>query len=200
MKPRFTLLLLLLSLLSCTDERLRTGDLVFVFPGEPARTSSMSEAISQATGAAIHVGILEVDKDGVWVIDATDERGVDRHPLDTLIADFTSPEGCRPVLEFKRLRDNRKVGEYVRHAKSRLGRPYDWHFAAGEEAFYCSELVWACYEGVFPLKPMNFAAPDGSYPAFWKELFERLGEPIPQGAPGTSPQGLYDDPALVPLR
>ena len=186
-------------LTGCMNTGLRTGDLAFVRADAAPDSVSMSKAISSATGDVIHVAIVEVADGGVWVIDATDQRGVDRHPLDTLIADFTTRDGIHPRLEFKRLRNDGKVKAFIRKAKTLVGRPYDWYFSTDNDAYYCSELVWSCYEGVFPLRPMNFAADDGSYPAFWVELFDRLGCPIPQGAPGTNPQDLYDNPALVPV-
>ena len=43
---------------------------------------------------------------------------------------------------------------------------------------------------------MNFRAADGHMPAFWTELFDRLGEPIPEGIPGTNPNDLAKEPVL----
>ena len=197
--------LVILAVLSCCGKgeyngvKLRSGDLLFVSAAAPD-TLSMAEAISTATGEIIHVAIVECCPDGIWTIDATGDRGVDRHPIDTLVADFTLPDGTPPHIEFKRLKDNSKAMEYISRAKTFLDLPYDWHFAQGDEAFYCSELVWRAYEGVFPLHPMNFKAPDGTMPAFWQELFDSFGENVPQDAPGTSPQGIFDDPALVGIR
>ena len=70
---------------------------------------------------------------------------------------------------------------------------------------YCSELVWESYHRpdgrpIFPARPMNFRAADGSMPVFWSELFERLGEPIPEGLPGTNPADMSRDSALTEIR
>lgn len=44
---------------------------------------------------------------------------------------------------------------------------------------------------------MNFLAPDGSLPAYWEELFERLDMPVPQDVPGTNPQDMSLSPLLM---
>ncbi len=106
MKKIFVFLALAASLACCTSrpEALRTGDLVFV--GIPADYSieadSMDDAITAATGEKgqmnlIHVAIAEVQGDSTWIIDATIRHGVDRHPLDTFLRDFTLKDGSLPV-------------------------------------------------------------------------------------------------------
>ena len=66
---------------------------------------------------------------------------------------------------------------------------------------YCSELVWESYrrptgERIFAARPMNFRNEDGTLPRYWTELFERLGEEIPEGVPGTNPNEMARDSAL----
>ena len=199
--------------LSCgpKQETLKTGDLIFV--GIPADysldDSSMDGAIAAATGAPdslnlIHVAIIEVADDTVWVIDATMKRGVDRHPLDTLIRDFTDTDGQKPVLVVKRLKRGFSPG-FIENAKRFMGQPYDYWFQPDNGRQYCSELVWESYRKpdgtpLFESRPMNFKGPDGSFPAYWIQLFEELGEPIPQGAPGTNPQDLSEAEILEDVR
>ena len=121
--------------LSCArqqEEQLKTGDLIFV--GIPADYTldegSMDAAISQATGAAdslnlIHVAIAEVDAEGqAWVIDATIKYGVDRHPLDTFLTQFTLKDGSLPVFEVMRLKDEKPAATAVERAKIFLGTSY----------------------------------------------------------------------------
>ena len=66
---------------------------------------------------------------------------------------------------------------------------------------YCSELVWESYlapdgSRLFPARPMNFRAADGTMPQFWVDLFAKLGEEIPEGIPGTNPNDMAHDPQL----
>ena len=100
-----------------------------------------------------------------------------------------------------RLRDTTGTAQALERARERLGLPYDYSFRPDNGKLYCSELVWECYRRLdgsprFPARPMNFRAPDGSMPAFWTELFERLGEQIPEGVPGTNPNDMARDPQL----
>lgn len=199
-------------LASCHQEKadtLMTGDLVFV--GIPMDYSleegSMDEAITNATGSPdslnlIHVAIAEVDAEGKWIIDATIKRGIDRHPLDTFITDFTLKDGSLPVFIVKRLKDPSKASEYVANTRKYLGRPYDLHFMPSDDSLYCSELVRDCYitaggEYIFDTVPMNFKDSSGEFPLYWRQLFEILQAPIPQDLPGTNPQQMSQSPALV---
>ena len=44
---------------------------------------------------------------------------------------------------------------------------------------------------------MNFKNPDGEFPLYWRQLFEMIGSPIPQGEDGTNPQDMSRSTALV---
>lgn len=194
-------LVLALSAVACQPrvEILRTGDLVFVGTADEG-PDSMDEAISSATGSLTHVAIVEVDAAGNrWVIDATPKRGVCRYPLDTLVRDNPGA-----VFLVKRLRDTTGVSGFVDHARQFIGEPYDWTFLPDNGAHYCSELVRDAYRRqdgscLFEEKPMNFLAPDGSLPPYWKSLFEQLEMPVPQGVPGTNPQDMSASPLLETL-
>ena len=203
MKKLLVLSLLLLCALACNrKDCLRSGDLVFV--GLPMDYSidstSMDAAIAAATGAdglnLIHVAIAEVQGDSTWIIDATIAHGVDRHPLDTFFKDFTLKDGTLPEFLIKRV-SGVDASAAVERAKSFCGQPYDVYFLADNGAMYCSELVQNSYldasgNPVFDSVPMNWAAPDGTVPIYWEQLFGLLGMEVPQGAPGTNPQGMYD--------
>lgn len=207
--------LILLVLAGCSGQKPvtpRSGDLVFV--GIPMNYSldrgSMSEAISAATSDStglnlIHVAILETAADSTWIIDATIKRGVDRHPLDTFIRDFTLRDGTLPT--FMLMRPDASAAEaeqFVRNAKKYLGQPYDVYFLPDNGAMYCSELVYNSYitpsgERLFSEAPMNFLDKDGNMPQYWTQLFARLGEEVPQGIPGTNPQKMATEKTLSPL-
>ena len=196
-------------------ETLKTGDLVFV--GIPADYTldpdSMDSAIADATGDAaglnlIHTAILDLTDGEPWIIDATIRRGVDRHPLDTFLRDFTLRDGSLPVFEIKRLRDDARAEASVANARQYLGLPYDSAFLPDNDAFYCTELVYCSYldpdgNPLFRSEPMNFKNAEGEFPLYWKQLFDRLGQDIPQGVPGTNPQGMAAETILrsvdVPL-
>lgn len=206
---------IMLTLAGCTSGKQdspRSGDLVFV--GIPMNYSlqqgSMSEAISAATSDStglnlIHVAILEVKGDSTWIIDATIKHGVDRHPLDTFIRDFTLRDGSLPT--FKIMRPEASAAEaeqFVQNAKKYLGQPYDVSFLPDNGAMYCSELVYNSYitpdgKHLFSEAPMNFLDKDGNMPLYWTQLFERIGQQVPQGIPGTNPQKMAAEKTLSPI-
>lgn len=189
----------------------QNGDLLFI--GLPTNydmnsDSDMASAIAQATGEKgsvnyIHVAILEVDSaNQIWIIDATLAHGVDRHPLDTFLHDFTLQDGTYPILDVMRLKNNKNASQYVENAKQYLGQPYDIYFLPDNNAMYCSELVWYSYvtpkgKHVFHNAPMNFKSADGTFPIYWQELFEYIGQPIPQGVPGTNPNAMQKEKILL---
>lgn len=209
MKRYAYLLIVILTIAGCrAADTIRTGDLVFV--GIPQDYSldpdSMSSAISDATGSGsinlIHVAILEVGKDTTWIIDATIKHGVDRHPLDTFLKDFTLKDGSMPVFIVKRLKDSRMAEQFVENAKRYLGRPYDVWFSPDNEAMYCSELVRDSYRTpdggyLFDTKPMNFKNAEGEFPLYWQQLFALIGQSIPQDEPGTNPQDMSQASVLI---
>ena len=204
------LLLLSVGLAACSSvkDKLQSGDLIFV--GLPIdysidADSTMASAIAASTGSGelnlIHVAIADVEKDGVYIIDATLRHGVDRHPLDTFFTDFTLQDGSLPTFIVKRLKDPKTAVDVIQKAESFCGEPYDTAFREGNNARYCSELVRDSYltaDGgyLFPQEPMNWKDADGEIPVYWTWLFGQIGMEVPQGEPGTNPQGIADSPLL----
>lgn len=212
MKRILPVFFILLMAFSCRQKQdcLQNGDLIFVgLPmGYYAETGSIDEAISSATGEQgalnlIHVAIAEVNADSVWIIDATMAHGVDRHPLDTFLCDFTLRDGSHPTFLVKRVKGV-DADAAVERAKTFCGRAYDVRFLPDNEDFYCTELVQRSYldadgKPVFESEPMNFKAPDGTLPPYWERLFARLGTEAPQGIPGTNPQKMSQASCLVDI-
>lgn len=194
--------------LSCrlAPQRLKTGDLVFVgIPADYSLDDSMNAAITAATCPdslnIIHAAIAEVQGDSVWIIDATIRHGVDRHPLDTFVKDFTLKDGTLPDFIVMRLKDDDNASRYVANARNFVGLKYNCTFVPCDTAQYCTELIRNSYRRsdgsyIFSEAPMNFRAPDGSMPVYWEQLFSILGQPVPQGVPGTNPRAMMAEPCL----
>lgn len=195
---------MLFSAIACGREafRPRTGDLLFIAGGD----TEMNGAIGAATGHGdgpdyTHVGIAVAGCGTDSVLEATTDGGVRM----TALRDFLgrgATVGDRPAAAVMRLRDTAGVAASVRRARKFLGQPYDYAYRPDNGRMYCSELVWESYlapdgRRLFPARPMNFRAPDGTMPVFWTRLFARLGEPVPEGVPGTNPNDLARDTALV---
>lgn len=185
-----------------SDFTLKTGDLLFQADG----TGRYANAIASATGAGeevtfVHVGIVIADDAGnVCVIEATPERGVAVSELRQFLDDAPQSESGRLVV-VKRLDTPFDATEVCARALSHVGEEYDWWYMPDNGKMYCSELVYDAFrdaEGrpVFESRPMNFRNPDGTMPQFWTDLYAKLGQPVPEGLPGTNPNDLSRDPRL----
>ena len=200
----------LLALLSCsrpaTQDGIQTGDLVFIalpagyhlynkdYVASPDKPDSFEDLI-------IHTAIADVDKEGIWVIDATLAHGVDRHPLDTMLKDFALKEGHSCSYIVMRLSNDKDVNRYVANAKKHLGKSYNLNFTPCDTALYCTELVRDSYvdrkgRPLFEEGPMDFRDREGNMPDYWTWLFGLLGKEVPQGVVGTLPQTMIHDPQL----
>lgn len=206
-----SLIFFLLSLLASPAEELidthglRTGDLLFVTEGK----SDFSNAITQATGNQdslqfIHVGILIADSiANLEVLDASPELGVRITSLQEFLKE--SPlVGENPGVVVKRVNIDFPLEETIGRAKSFIGQEYDWWYLPDNDKIYCSELIYESFidkkgNPIFESKPMNFKAPDGSMPLFWVQLFEKLGQSIPQGVPGTNPNDMARSDKLTEI-
>ena len=196
------LFLLAFFFVSCSQKApMLTGDLIFV---EGMSEGTMDQAIMNSTGAMVHVGIVEVCDDSVFVIDAAPKTGVSRRPWAEFLEAQKDDQGRMPNMKLMRLKDNRDVADFVVKAKSLCGAEYDFTFLPDNGKYYCSELVYECYQRngqpIFKSAPMNFRNAAGEFDPYWIELFEQQGMAIPQGVPGTNPEGMRREEVLKLLK
>ncbi len=187
-----------------SEQPLRSGDLLF----QVGQESAMTGAIAAATGRDeelkfTHVGIAVIGDRADSVLEATSNGGVRMTALDEFLGKSARTKD-RPLVIAKRLKDTTGVAASVRRARCFMGQPYDYSYRPDNGRMYCSELVWESYlapdgRRIFPARPMNFRAADGSMPRFWTELFGRVGEEIPEGVPGTNPNDMARDSALTEI-
>lgn len=207
--PGFFLLLLLLLTGCCrkgsifpAGYRPRTGDLLFVV----AADSGFSQAIVQATAhhepiKFSHVAILTVEKDTPYVLEASSRHdGVALVPWNDFLAN-APVLGGKPGIVVKRVETDFPVNEAISRARAHIGESYDWHFLPDNGMMYCSELVYESFRDaggkpLFTARPMRFRDADGQMPAFWTELFDKLGEPVPEGQLGTNPNDMAKETIL----
>ena len=176
---------------------LRNGDLLFQVGADSAIGSAIQDATSRGGGLPFtHVAIAEVAADGtVRIIEATGSGGVCRTELADCLARSAQIDG-RPAVAVGRVAaGDDELAAAVERAAGFIGQPYDWGYMPDNGRMYCSELVYESFlnsdgEHIFASQPMNFRAEDGSMPRFWEELFDRLGEPVPEGVDGTNPAAM----------
>ena len=185
-----------------------TGNLIFIYD-----TTGMGSAIHSSTAwdslepSFTHVAITECTDSGVYVIDATPALGVARRPLlDFILSvyDTNADYSFVGMAEYYYI-DAYDTATLLERLHSFIGQPYDPYFLPDNGRFYCSELVQECFfdqkgHHLFPSKPMNFYAADGTLPAYWQHHFDSLGVAIPQGMPGTNPNDMSHSPILHRFR
>ena len=157
----------------------QNGDLLFL----TKNMSDMEKAITASTGEYTHVALVERDSNGVWIIEALPKHGVRRIP-------YRQFERENSFFDIYRLIEPFDTVAVIARAKSLIGKPYDNAFLPDNDAYYCSELIQIIFNGLFPLKPMNWRDADGNVPEYWVEHFKKLGIPVPEGVPGSNPTDL----------
>jgi cell wall-associated NlpC family hydrolase len=166
---------------------LQSGDLLFV-----SDTTGMGQAVKASTGNYTHVAMVERAGDSLFVIDATQKRGVARRPIEKTFANKMPVEIYRLTVSFD-------TAAVIERAKSLIGKPYDNAFLPENDAYYCSELIQTAFGDLFESKPMNWRDKEGKLPDYWKKHFEELGIPVPEGVPGTNPTDMSRSPLLRPI-
>ena len=176
-------------------EELLNGVLIFCLTS--AESDSLASAISDVTSGDIyHVGIVSRNPDGgITVVEATTPQGVCERPLAEFLADCHHGKHGEPLVAVGRLKDRGDAEAHVARARKYLGRPYDYQYLEGDSAIYCSELVHYAYvdslgEPIFEQEPMSFHDSTGRITDFWIEWYGKWDMAVPEGAPGTNPQGI----------
>lgn len=183
---------------SCTHHQYKPQDCDLIF--QVAETTEYSKAITDATAQKDvlkfdHVGMIILEHDLPCVLEATNKGGVSIISLE----DFIKKSDAGYII--KRVKAQFAAEAVIEAGKSHLGEPYDWSFRPNNGKMYCSELIYEIFIGpdgkhVFQARPMNFRNEKGEMPQFWIDLFQRLGEEIPEGVLGTNPNDLSKETIL----
>lgn len=186
----------LMLLVGCARNPLQPGDLLF-----QAGEGGMPMAIESSTGGSFsHVGILGETLEDVW--EAVPGDGVRHVSLQQFLDDAALDAVGKPYVRVYRAPCNWE--DVLLHLKALKGRPYDKAFLPGDDALYCSELVYECYRDstgapLFTTIPMTFKGEDGVMVPYWVSHYAELGVAIPEGEPGTNPNDLSRNPLLTPV-
>ncbi len=138
-----------------------------------------------------HCGIVaEIDGE-LRVVEAYGK--VQAVPIDSFLARSRDAAG-QPKILIGRTGDKALALQSAELSKKYIAKPYDNAFVMGDDAYYCSELVYECYkqanggEVYFPLNTMTFKVPGtDTFMPFWTEYYHKLGMEIPEGDSGINP-------------
>ena len=174
----FSFVLGLMLLVGCARNPLQPGDLLF----------------------QVGEGGMPMAIEDVW--ESVPEEGVRNVPLQQFLDESALDSDGKPYVRVYRVAC--KWEDVLLHLKALKGRPYDQTFRPGNEALYCSELVYECYRDstgapLFTTIPMTFKGADGAMVPYWVSHYAALGVAIPEGEPGTNPNDLSRSPLLTPV-
>ena len=203
MKQALIYIGMLLLAISCGQnrDRLHTGDLLF----QAGKNTEMTGAITAATGEEgplnfSHVGIAVTGNGADSVLEATTDGGVRL----TLLEEFlgrSAKIGGRPAVVAMRLKDHgRHRG--CRPPCAQLPRSPPTIIRSGPEgrnsiaANWCGKATAPKTAPAFHGAADEFRAADGTLPQFWADLFDQLGEQVPEGLPGTNPNDMAREELL----
>ncbi|MEA5045319.1 MAG: YiiX/YebB-like N1pC/P60 family cysteine hydrolase [Petrimonas sp.] len=186
-------------------DELKEGDLLFIVgKSKSEQTSAIKRSTSQKEEVPYsHVGIVKFDKKDVYVIEATPSDGI----IQTLLYEFiqkAEKRKGRPLIAVGRVKPEFQyiVPLAVENAGDLLGRPYDYAYEEGNDAYYCSELVRFSYldslrNPIFPAVSMTFKNKEtGETEAYWEKHFAGLQLKIPEGKSGTNPVDMSKSPII----
>lgn len=169
---------------------LKEGDIVL----QKIPCGGLCDAIIETTPCAPdrmfnHCGIVHYEGNVAYVIEA-----IGKKVQQSLLDSFLRREGDAEVLYVARLKQ--QYASYIEPAVKKaviyLGTPYDDAFVPGDDALYCSELVYKVFKkdntpNLFPLEPMTFKSKSGkTFPA-WTAYYKDIKHEIPEGEPGINP-------------
>ena len=170
----------------------QTGDIIF-----QTSKSAQSKVIQKATHSPYsHMGMI-VNRNGQsWVLEAIQpvkytplqqwvDRGVNKHYV---------------VKRYQTALTAIQQTKLVKNAEGYLNKPYDIYFEWGDDAIYCSEIVWKAYKNALgiELAPLDqlksFDLTDLSVKALMKQ---RYGKSIPLQEKVIAPSALFNSKKLV---
>ncbi|WP_294287114.1 YiiX/YebB-like N1pC/P60 family cysteine hydrolase [uncultured Chryseobacterium sp.] len=173
--------------------RLENGDLLFVTAKETGLSGAINNVTRKQENAAFdHIGILEKNKTGHFVLHAAPKGGSQKQSLKDFLRDRKN-DGQRVVVY--RLKDQYKnaIPAAVSKANSMLGKPYNFNYILDENSYYCSDFIERVFRDnhIFRLEPMTFIDPKtGKTNVFWAEFYQKKNLKVPEGEPGCNPNGL----------
>lgn len=173
--------------------KLKTGDFLF----QDLDCGPLCDAIENATFhdknyKISHVGIVLVEKDSVFVLEAYD--GVTKTPLQKFLKRSVTKEE-KPLVVIARLKPEyqKHIPAFIKRLKTKIGLSYDTEFKLFNNKYYCSELIYenlldTTNKPIFTVKPMTFKnKKTHKTDLAWVNYFKEQNIAIPEGALGCNP-------------
>ncbi|NQX84384.1 MAG: hypothetical protein HRT67_00420 [Flavobacteriaceae bacterium] len=203
---KILIILLGCCLLSCESQpfQLEEGHILF----QDLDKDAINGAIEQVTKTDLeynftHVAIVVRDNDELKILEAV-TKGVQM----TTVKEFLDRNRIngKPKVVVGVLKPELRTGTKaaIAHGKTLIGSPYDPIYKIGDNAYYCSELLYEMYHHVnpnaeiFQLNPMTFKNPKTNKTLpFWEAYYKKLNHKIPEGELGLNPNGMSVSPNIT---
>lgn len=191
--PLFVILLFVLSCKNSITLGLKNGDLLFVTAKENGLSGAINNVTQKQKKASFdHIGILQKDKSGIFVLHAAPKGGSQKQNLDEFLKDQAN-DGQKVVVYRLKPELQNTIPSAIEEANSMLGKPYNFNYILDENSYYCSDYIERSFREnhIFKLEPMTFIDPKtGKTNAFWEEFYAKKNLKVPEGEPGCNPNGL----------
>lgn len=189
-------LITLFSVLSCRNSvasGLMNGDLLFVTAKKTGLSGAINNVTQKQENASFdHIGILQKDKNGTFVLHAAPKGGSQKQILQGFLKD-QADDGQKVVVYRLRPQYRKNIPDAIEKANSMLGKPYNFNYILDENSYYCSDFIERAFrkEHIFKLEPMTFIDPKtGKTNTFWEDFYDKRNLKVPEGKPGCNPNGL----------
>lgn len=185
--------ILLLGCKNSVSSGLKNGDLLFVTAKETGLSGAINNVTQKQKNASFdHIGILQKDKKGIFVLHAAPKGGSQKQELKGFLKD-QSDDGQRVVIYRLKPQFQKNIPDAIEKANSMLGKLYNFNYILDENSYYCSDYIERAFrkDHIFKLEPMTFIDPKtGKTNAFWEEFYAKKNLKVPEGEPGCNPNGL----------
>ncbi|UFH31229.1 hypothetical protein LNP04_14790 [Chryseobacterium sp. C-71] len=189
----FAILLFVLSCKNSQTSGLKNGDLLFVTAKESGLSGAINNVTQKQKNASFdHIGILQKDKTGIFVLHAAPKGGSQKQNFDGFLKDQAN-DGQKVVVYRLKPEFQKLIPDAIVKANSMLGKPYNFNYILDENSYYCSDYIERSFREnhIFKLEPMTFIDPKtGKINTFWEEFYAKKNLKVPEGEPGCNPNGL----------
>ncbi len=189
----FSILFFFLSCKNSQNLGLKNGDLLFVTAKESGLSGAINNVTQKQKNASFdHIGILQKDKTGVFVLHAAPKGGSQKQNLNEFLKDQAN-DGQKVVLYRLKPQFQKNIPDAIEKANSMLGKPYNFNYILDETSYYCSDYIERAFrkDKIFTLEPMTFIDPKtGKTNKFWEEFYAKKNLRVPEGELGCNPNGL----------
>lgn len=143
-----------------------------------------------------HLGLVFTrEDDSLFVIEAIGDK-VQATPLHKFLYRNIDASGNPKVVAMRSTLSQNEVKRAIQLALQEIDKPYDDYFLPDNNRWYCSELIAYAFNTaarriVFANTAMTYKFSDtDSIMPVWKDYFDKLNVPVPEGVPGCNPGGM----------